>query len=152
MTTSLASTWATRELPILQSVLRHKDAGKQMVDLHTVSEETGLEWAQVLTGVQALEAASPPYLVAEYIDTAQVGPVRGWVTTVHERARRELGTWPSPESIVDRLVEALSQAADAEEDPVKKGKARAAVDATGGFLRDVMVQAIGTQLGGAGPF
>ena len=41
---------------------------------------------------------------------------------VTERARRELGTWPSPESLVEALAAALEVAADTETEPGREGE------------------------------
>ena len=150
MTAALESTWPTRELPILQAALRRLDAGDIFPTLEEIRAEVGLDVAQMRAGVDALESASPPYME---VSNAWGNPnhVGGHVSRVSERARRELGTWPSAESVVDRLVAALAEAADAEQESERRTKIRAAAEAVGGFLRDVAVQAVGTQIGGGGP-
>ena len=65
-------------------------------------------------------------------------------------ARRAIGAWPTPESIADRLVNALDEAAEREPDPEQKGWLGAA-----GYLgsagRDLAVEigatAINRQMG-----
>lgn len=143
MTPPLESTWATRDEPILRESLRRLDAGEDCPDLHDIRRELGLEPNQMDAGLRALESAFPPYIDVEWAGL--------FVRAVSERARRELGTWPSAETVVDRLAAALSEAADAEEEPERKGRTRAVADAIGGYLRDLSVQAIGTQIGGGGP-
>ena len=119
-------------------------------DLERIREEVGLDVAQMRSGLRALESAWPPCLQVQY---TLGGPdrVSGHIVAVGERARRELGTWPSAETLVDRLAEALAVAADAEQEPQRKARLRAAADTMRSFARDVAVQAVGTQLGGVGP-
>jgi hypothetical protein len=147
MTTDLASTWADRELPILRAALRRVDAGEEWPDLQELRAEVGLSAPLMRAGLKALEGAWPPYIE---VRTVKGSPdeVEGHIHGVSERTRRELGTWPSAESLVDRLVEALEQAADAEEEPQKKGKLRAAGEALAGFARDVAVGVVSAQVGG----
>jgi hypothetical protein len=98
-------------------------------------------------GVQALASAFPPY-----IDVALAG---GWtddyasgvIESVSERARRELGSWPSPDDLVTQLAAALAQAADRESEPERKSHLRAAADALGGVAREVAVRVISDRLG-----
>jgi hypothetical protein len=67
---------------------------------------------------------------------------------VSERARRELGAWPSAEALVDALAAAFAQAAEAEEEPAKKSRLRAVADGLGGAARDIAVGVAIKQLGG----
>lgn len=142
--TPLESTWPTRDLPILRATLRRLDAGAPWVELGEIRRELGLDQTQLRAGLRALECASPPYIQVSYLAEG----VNGHIHAVSERARRALGTWPSAESVVDRLAAALAEAADAEEEPERKGKLRAAADALGGFVRDVAVGVVSAQVGG----
>lgn len=47
--------------------------------------------------------------------------------------------WPSPESAITQLIEALSHAAEAEADPEKKTKLKQAADIIGGAALQVAV-------------
>lgn len=147
MTAPIESTWTTRDLPILRGALRRLDAGEHFPSLEDVRAETGLDVAQMRAGLKALEAAWPPYIEVSY---TMAGPDRvgGHVKNVSERARRELGAWPSAETLVDRLAAALAEAADAEDEPERKGKLRAAGDALASFARDVAVSVVSAQVGG----
>jgi len=137
MTAPLPSTWLTRDLPVLHECLRRIDDGEVLPSLHEVRDAVGLDETQMHAAVVALESASPTYIDLEgYF-------LRG----VSERARRELGTWPSAESVVDGLAAALSEAADAEEEPQRKGKLRAGAEALAGFARDVAVGVVSAQVG-----
>jgi len=70
----------------------------------------------VHAALRALAAASPPCID---LDAMHVIQVRG-------RARRELGTWPSADALLEQLVAALTAAADAEPEPERKGRLKAA--------------------------
>ena len=78
-----------------------------------IRSEVRLDVSQMRAGLKALEDAWPPYITITWLKGA-FDDVEGHVTGVSERARRELGTWPSPETMFDRLAAALVQAADAE--------------------------------------
>jgi hypothetical protein len=61
------------------------------------------------------------------------------VMGVTDEARQVVGQWPSPELWVDRLVQALREAAEQESDPERRGRLRAMAEGLGGFARDVAV-------------
>ena len=67
---------------------------------------------------------------------------RPMIMGVTDAARQAVGQWPSPESVVDRIVGELVAAAEREPDEAKRTKLRAAADAVGGFARDVVVSVI----------
>ena len=83
--------------------------------------------------------------------------VTGHIDRVYERIRRELGSWPTPEVVVDQLAAELAAAADAdaededededEDEPERKGELRAAGDALAGAARDLAVQVLASRLG-----
>jgi hypothetical protein len=66
-------------------------------------------------------------------------------------ARRAVGAWPTPESIADRLIGPLDEAADREPDPERKGWLRKAAAYLGNAGRDLAVEigatAINRQMG-----
>lgn len=94
----LESTWATRELPILRSALRRLDAGEDFPSLEEIRAEIGLDVTEMRAALRALENAWPPYIEIVH---ARMGAHRvgGYVNAVSERTRRELGTWPSAETV-----------------------------------------------------
>jgi hypothetical protein len=77
------------------------------------------------------------------------GPERvtGHIDRVYERTRRELGSWPTPEIMIDELAAELEAAAEAESESEPKGKLRAAGEALGGAARDLAVQVVASRLG-----
>jgi hypothetical protein len=146
-TPDLPSTWATRELPILRSALRHKDAGEQLVSLEVIRAEAGLDVVQMRVGMTALQSASPPYLGASR-SVAGPGEVGGFVHVVTERTRRELGTWPTSANVVDELVAALERAAEREPEPDRRSRLRSLAEGLSGFAREVAVGVVSAKLNG----
>lgn len=142
----LRPTWATRDLPILRAALRRLDAGDPLPDLEEIRQEVDLTPDEVWGAVHALQSADPPYMEVE-LAGGWGEQASGFVRSVSERTRRELGTWPSPESLVDALAEALARAADAEPEPERKSRLRAAADGLAGMARDVAVGVLARKLG-----
>ena len=105
----LPDTWASRELVILRAALKRMDDGDESPDLADVYRDSGLSMKQFIAGVNALDSADPPYLEAEWAGGwgGDDRPGGGYVVMLSERARRELGTWPSPDAMLERLIAAL---------------------------------------------
>ena len=61
---------------------------------------------------------------------------------VTDEARQAVGQWPSPESLADRIIRELPDAAEREPDEAQRPRLRAAADALGGFGRDLLVNVI----------
>lgn len=140
----MEDTWTARDLPVLTYLVeRLDDPGTHRVDLPEIGPATGLDDHGVERAINALDSASPPYLNGIRVDQA---PYPIIITSVTERARREVGAWPTAEAFVDRLVAALNQAADAETDPEKRSKIQQVAASLGGGLRDVAVNVAGTAL------
>ena len=142
------STWATRELPILVATLRRLDAGEDSAAIEDIGREASLSPRELLAGVRALESADPPYVRAQlaggWSDERFGG---GVISTVSERARRELGAWPSADDLLEQLVAVLAAAADEESEPERKSLLRAAADVLSGMARDIAVNVISARLG-----
>ena len=121
------------------------DSGDFLIDLQALqSELPGLEPAQLRAALIALDDAG--YLKVSF---TMGGPdrVTGHIDRVYERTRRELGSWPTAEVVVDALAAELEAAADAEEEPEQKGKLRAAGETLAGAARDLAVQVLAARLG-----
>src|SRR5581483_9261812 len=138
----LRETWTTRELPILRHVTARLDSGAQEIGFGEIREALGLEVQEIQLGVHALEDAEPPYLRARWQPVGMGRSTSGMVMFVTERARRELGTWPTAEGLVSELAEALRQAADRAPESEEKSKMRSAAEALSGFARDVAVAVV----------
>lgn len=149
MSHDITSTWATRDLPILVAAFRRVEAGERSVrQLEEIRDELGLTPKELLAGLSALESADPPYVEVEYMagwsDERAGG---GFISAVSERARRELGAWPSANGLLEQLIEALSRAAEDETEPERRSLLRATADVLGGMARDIAVGAIAARLG-----
>ena len=147
MNEGVAPTWATRELPLLRVALRRLDAGEQYIDLEEIRQEVGLPADQVWTAVHALSGADPPYIDVMLLGGWTENRAGGKIKGVSERTRPELGSWPSAENLVEQLAEALSEAANQEQEPERGGRLMAAADALRSFARDVAVGVLSDRLG-----
>ena len=131
---SVRDTWSWREQPLLEIALREIDErGRDQVTFEALAEETGFELRIVSTAMRALEEAG-------YIEAYYAGAFSGLVVAVTERTRRHLGSWPSPESLVDQLARAFTMAADDEAEPERKSQLRAVAEGLGGAGRTVAVE------------
>jgi hypothetical protein len=124
-------TWQRREFPVLKAVVEameeHPD---REVRLQELVERSGLPGPEVDHAMWLLWRARPPYFEAYGVEdnTKLVA-----VTSLNERALRETGQWPDPESMVRSLIEALDRAAETEADPEKKGRLVRAAETLGGI-------------------
>jgi hypothetical protein len=106
-----------------------------MPDVAQIAVITGRDAAEVHRALRALEGR-----FIEVQDLSAGGhPGSYFVAGVTLEARQAVGQWPSPEVWVDRLVEALREAAEGEPDPERRGRLRAMAEGLGGFARDVAV-------------
>jgi hypothetical protein len=131
----MESTWERRDLPVLDAVVRHFDEHSEVTRL-TLPEVAQLAGRDVMDVYRALKELSPTYITLRDLWRSQPDALVWGVT---DEARRAVGQWPSPEVWVDRLVQALREAAEREPDPEKKGRLRAMAEGLGGFARDVAV-------------
>lgn len=140
----MEDTWGGRDLPVLEYLVQKLDGPPvSPVTPAQIATDIGLSGEDVDRALWALFTADPPYFRGTETGESYV-PVS--VDMITERARREAGAWPSPEALVDRLVEALDRAADEEQDPEKKSLLRQLAVSFGGGLRDVAVHVAGTAL------
>jgi hypothetical protein len=142
----MESTWESREMLILRAVDYFDDPERHHVDIDDLVAATGLDEDDVKRGLRALGTASPPYVQGIAI-AETVYPIS--LTEVTERARREVGQWPTPEAWVDRLVAGLEQAADDEPNEEKRSRIKQAAGVLGGIARDVAVKAASGAITGA---
>lgn len=140
----LESTWARRELPVLRCALRLIDEGVRAPAVEDIRREVGLDENQMRVALRALASASPPYLVMHELMDGDPWQIKD----VGERARRELGTWPSANSIVDKLVASLREAQDREADPDRRSKLATAASVIGDTARQIVVSVISAKLSG----
>jgi hypothetical protein len=129
------STWETRDLPVLEAVVRLFDERPEVVSvtIKGIADDIGMQPIEVYSAAKAL---SPTYLtLKEMMAPLEHHQIRG----VTDEARRAVGQWPSPDMWADRIVQALLDAAEQEPDEAKKTRLRATAEALAGFGRDVLV-------------
>ncbi len=139
----MESTWETYDVPVLEAAITYAEehgappgaTGAQ------IAEMTGLPVEDVGRALTRLEG--------EYVKVqkpAGPGPSRWRADGIYADGRRVVGQWPTPETSAERLVAALNQAADAEPDPVQKGKLRRAADAVGSISGQVLAGVVTTYI------
>lgn len=140
----MESTWETRELPLLAAAVEwFDDPDANIMNMPDIIERSGLSEDDVKRALRRLDSATPPYF--EGVETAEfIYPVA--LSRVTERALREVGAWPTPESLADRIVSELNRAADEEDDPEKQGRIRRLAAWFGGAGRDVLVEVVGVSV------
>ncbi len=131
----MEDTWASRDLPVLDAVVRQVDEllpVSKSPDASDIAASTGLPLSDVITALNALDG--------EYIALHRSLDPSGWyITAVTPRARREVGQWPTGESLIERLATGLSQAAEQEKDPEQKRKLLAVARELGGAAKTIAV-------------
>jgi hypothetical protein len=106
------------EVVVLDAVVSlFEESPYNNVQAKAIQERSGLDDVDVGRAMTALAGAG-------FFDGTRVNeidsPIR--ISSVSERARRTVGQWPNPEALVDRLVMALSAAAEEASDPVERTK------------------------------
>jgi hypothetical protein len=129
------STWEQRDLPVLDAIVRYFDEheGPEIPDAQTFAKLTGMDPGQVARAVRTL---SPRFIKTQ---ATMGGLMHVAIMGVTDEARQAVGQWPSPDVWVDRLVQALWEAAEREPDPERRSRLRAMAEGLGGFARDVAV-------------
>jgi hypothetical protein len=129
-------------MPVLNSVVELL-GHSYMVTVSDIAGRTGLELAEV---ARSLDAMDPTFVDFRKTETGG-DPTFWYVNKVTPEARRAVGQWPTPEGLVDRLVQAFNKAADNEEDAERHYQLRQAAGLLGETLRDVAVQVAATVTG-----
>lgn len=135
----MEDTWASRDLPVLDAVVRLLEEGYYAVTVADIAEQTGLEAKAV---DRALEALNPTY-VTDYKKLMTGGIPDSWyVEGVTAAARQVVGQWPTAESMAERLAAAFSEAADVERDPERKNRLRQLASFLGETGKDLAAEII----------
>jgi hypothetical protein len=132
------STWESRDLPVLNAIVRYFEEEFDGVypSAQTFADRLGMDPQQVAKAVTAL---APTYLV---IAPSLGGPESLSIDDVTDAARRAVGQWPSPDSVVERIARALLDAADREPDEQKRSRLRTLGEGLLGFGKDVAANAV----------
>ena len=144
MTDPLLETWTTRELPILREALARWDVSGQPVSLEELRAQFEMTGNQMYAAIDALSNATPPYVDVTLTAGWSDWRAGGHITRVHERARRQLGTWPSADGLVTEIAVALSQAAEDAAEPEQKKRLRAAAEAPASQRKSLSLSSLAT--------
>jgi DNA-directed RNA polymerase specialized sigma subunit len=128
--------WEELHLPVLRAVVERYDETGQAVRFEEIAERSDLSSDEVRRAFRALEHEQPPFF-AETSGTAEHGVLI--VTSPTGHARRTVGQWPTAESLADKIVASLREAAEQEEDPEKAGWLKRSASWFSGAGRDVLV-------------
>lgn len=108
----LEDTWNPREWPVLREAARLTEIAPIGVGarLHEISDATGLDDDTVFRAVRVLADDG-------LVDVAWRIPPRGSrVTQISGEARRLVGLWPTTETALDRIIDALEAIAEHTDD------------------------------------
>lgn len=136
----MTETWTSRDLPVLQAIVQidnEQDHGLIKVD--QIEDRTGFDQSTVQRALKALAGEHPPFFTKTE-GSLQLPYI--FVAGVTGHARRTVGAWPSPENMVDRLVEQMRLAAEESEDEETSNRLRRTAAWFGGVGRDLMVEII----------
>lgn len=140
-------TWSKRDLPVLKAIVElHETHSPKRVEVSEVERATGLDNAEVQQALKALH--TEPYIQGGFKQrgggSGLVYKTAGAPTAAGLRAA---GAWPTPESLLERLVAGLEAAAEEEGRPEEeRGKLKSTATWLGSFASQVAINA----LGGAG--
>jgi hypothetical protein len=131
------STWQSREFPVLKAMVEaleeHLDSEARLEEL---AERSGLPLTDVDRATRKLWVARPRYFQGIAVEDETI-PIA--VTSVTERALRETGQWPDPESLVRSLIDALQKAAETEADPDQKSRLTQAAETLKGIALQMAI-------------
>jgi hypothetical protein len=133
---AVEDTWTSRDLPVLEAVVRLLDEGARHVWVRDIAGATGLEPVDVGRAFRALEG---PFIDDVVPMPGLVSPNDWAVSSVTAEARYAVGQWPTPESLVERLADAFNEAADRESDEKRRGRIREIAGMLTGSLREFAV-------------
>ena len=131
-------TWSWRELPVLAAIVRALDSGDYEPPgpgIAAIAALAGLDVDVTTRSLRALEEA-------RLVEVTWANPARregGFVRRASAQARQEVGAWPTPERLLDQLIELLRDAAENEADNERKTMYRRLADELSGGLRTVML-------------
>jgi hypothetical protein len=135
--------WASRDLLVLDAAVELIDEmypTSRYPEGEDIAARTGLDAKSVAVALNALEG--------EFLEVQRTGDFARWgVPRVTPAARRAVGQWPTAESLVEKLVAGLAQAAEHEGDPERKGKLMAVARGLSSFAREVAVNVAAQALG-----
>jgi cation transport regulator ChaC len=142
----MEDTWVTRDLPVLDAVVRYMDEhveSSKLLQGSDIAQIVGMDVATVGSALVALNGV--------YVNLGQAWAEAGgeFVQSVSAEARRVVGQWPSPATYIERLLQALEQQEATSTDVEEKSNLRRAIEGLRGVGRDVLVGVATNVLTGA---
>lgn len=129
--------WFSRDLRVLDAVVTAFDeyGPEQIPDVGDLVTATGLEVVEVVKSLIALEG--------EFLEVGRAGdPDNWWVASITPSARRAVGSWPTPEHLAERVIEAISEAAETASEPETKSRLQRVGGALGGPAKDIFTKVL----------
>lgn len=136
-----ATIWSREHRPVLAAVVNALDQSEHAVTLRDIMQATRFDASTTFRAVRALEQGG----FVEWVPSSP--PESSRIKSANGDARRAVQTWPSAESIADRLLAALSDVAEHGDDEVTRSRARKALDGIGSLTRDTLVSVAGAAAG-----
>lgn len=141
-------TWSARAELGLEAIVELLDEGARVVNPPELAERTGLDVENVRRAIIALAHEDPPFFA--YTDfSALNGPTDlGSIRNATGHARRTVGAWPTPETLADRLIAGMEQAANETANEEEASRLRRTGQWFGASGRDVLVNIVSTAMTG----
>lgn len=136
-------TWAQRDEPVLRAIVELSDEGTEYIRPEHISERTGLDTDTVQRALQALADDEPSLMTA--VDGSTYGGRH--ISTVHSptgRARRIIGTWPTPEKLAEQIIQEMNRTADLEDGDEERGRLKRMAAWMDGAGRDIFLNVVAT--------
>ncbi|MDX6307187.1 MAG: hypothetical protein QOI06_233 [Nocardioidaceae bacterium] len=146
MTEPLPDTFESRDLPVLRAVVTGVDRDTEFsgVSLQQLVDATGLPQEDVISAVRALTG---DHLI-EQLPHSWGESIRR-ISNVSGRARELAGSWPTPETALDRMIQALEMiAANTDEDQDTRTRAQRIRDLIGNASGTIGIALATAALGG----
>lgn len=125
MTEPLTDTWHSRDLPVLRAIVAIFDETQDIVMPGDAAAAAGVSLDDAQKAILALDGDG---IIDASITAFAGGYMVDFVRTVTGRARQAAGSWPTPESGVDRLIAALEHIAENTEDDDERTRLRQFAD------------------------
>jgi hypothetical protein len=137
----MEDTWTNRDLPVLRAAVEiYEDTGRAMIRASDIARAAGFDEDTTQRAIRALY--TEPYFGE---GTASFGGNMVGVGTPTSAALRVAGQWPTPENMVERLVDAFEAAANDEDlDEPARTRARKILDGLKSGGSKIAIAALGS--------
>ena len=143
----MEDTWFSRDLPVLDAIVREIDNtlfSGTYPQLSDIAGITGLEILHVGSAALALDNAG----LIELHQTMTGGNPGPWsVMGVAGNARQLVGAWPTPESLARDLYQQIENLSASEANPTKSSWFKNFLGGTSAIGKDVVVEVLATAIG-----